>query len=105
MSYRSKFILVILILGVAMAAVVFWPAKAKTRVMVGGVRFEVEVAQTPGTREKGLSGRTGLVDGQGMLFVFDKPDRYMFWMKDMLFPIDIIYIRGGRIVDMALDLP
>ena len=66
-----------------------------TKVVVGGVEVLVEVADTDVSREKGLSGRESLPEGKGMLFVFEKPDRYGFWMKDMKFPIDIIWIDSG----------
>lgn len=36
--------------------------------------------------------RKQLDPGSGMLFVFDKESRYSFWMKNMLFPIDIIWL-------------
>jgi uncharacterized protein len=36
-----------------------------------------------------------------MLFVFDKADYYSFWMKNMKFPIDIIFIRGDKIVSIS----
>lgn len=51
-----------------------------------------EVVDTPASRAQGLSGRSGLREKEGMLFVFDRPGRYGFWMKDMLFPIDIVWI-------------
>ncbi len=39
-----------------------------------------------------------------MLFVFDKPDIYSFWMKDMLFPIDMIWIsEDGKVVYIERD--
>jgi uncharacterized membrane protein (UPF0127 family) len=57
-----------------------------------------EVADTKSTREQGLSGRTGLKDNEGMLFVFDTPGRYGFWMKDMLFNLDLIWINQEGIV-------
>ncbi len=40
----------------------------------------------------GLSGKTGLNADEGMLFAFDKPGNYGFWMKDMEFPLDILWI-------------
>lgn len=62
-------------------------------------KINVEVVDTPEAREQGLSGRTGLKEGEGMLFVFDKPGRYGFWMKDMLFPIDMVWIsENGTVV-------
>lgn len=54
--------------------------------------IEVEVADTLISRKHGLSGKNGLSDNQGMLFVYDMPGFYSFWMKDMNFPIDIIWI-------------
>jgi len=105
MSFKSKFIIITVVVLASLASLVFWPAKARTQVAVGGVSFDVQMATTPRAREQGLSGQTGLGERQGMFFVFDKPDQYVFWMKDMLFPIDILYIRKGRIVDMALNMP
>ena len=64
-----------------------------------GQSILAEVADTKDKREDGLSGRTGIADGEGMLFIFDKPGRYAFWMKDMEFSIDIIWIaEDGTIV-------
>ncbi len=41
---------------------------------------------------RGLSGKEGLGENEGMLFIYDKPGEYVFWMKDMKFPIDIIWL-------------
>jgi uncharacterized protein len=57
-----------------------------------------EVVDTPESRELGLSGRTGLAKDEGMLFVFDKAGRYGFWMKDMLFPLDMVWINEDGLV-------
>jgi len=54
--------------------------------------IEVEVADTSKTREKGLSDRKSLEEGKGMLFVFERPGQYDFWMKEMNFAIDIVWI-------------
>jgi len=105
MTFKSKFIILTAVALAGLALLVFWPAKARTQVVIGDVKFDVRMAITPQAREQGLSGRTGLGEREGMFFVFDKPDRYAFWMKDMLFAIDILYIRDGRIVDMALNMP
>lgn len=61
-------------------------------VTLAGVKLEVELALTEEEQRKGLSGRKSLENDQGMLFVFDQPGKYYFWMKDMNFPIDIIWI-------------
>lgn len=57
-----------------------------------------EVASTPQSRAKGLSGRSHLDPDEGMLFVFEEEGQYGFWMKDMKFPIDIVWINEEGIV-------
>ncbi len=60
--------------------------------------FKLILAKTEGEKQVGLSKYKSLSEDSGMLFVFDKEGEYSFWMKDMKFPIDIIYIRNGKIV-------
>jgi uncharacterized membrane protein (UPF0127 family) len=60
--------------------------------------LEAELANTRASRELGLSGRASMGDNEGLLFAFDKPGRYGFWMKDMQFPLDIIWINENGIV-------
>jgi uncharacterized membrane protein (UPF0127 family) len=59
----------------------------------------IEVAKTVPEQEKGLSGRACIGADQGMLFTFDKPDSYEFWMKDMKFPIDIVWVNENKTVN------
>ena len=73
-----------------------------TTVTIGSTTIQVEVEDTDASREQGLSGRTSLADGSGMLFVFDTPGNYGFWMKDMNFSIDMLFIDAlGTIVTIA----
>lgn len=76
-------------------------------VRIGERRFLVELADTPALRERGLGFRDTLPSGQGMLFLFPdvNPDRYAFWMKGMRFPLDIAWIRDGRIVYIKRNIP
>jgi hypothetical protein len=64
----------------------------KRMVSLGGVSVVADIVDTPELREAGLSGKKSLEKNQGMLFVFEKSGFYGFWMKDMLFSIDIIWI-------------
>ena len=66
-----------------------------SRVKIGDASFNVTVADTPNKRTKGLSGRKELSPDKGLIFVFEKSGIYPFWMKDMNFPIDIIWIDEG----------
>ena len=58
----------------------------------------IEIADTPEEKTQGLSDRTSLPDNQGMLFVWDHDTMPGFWMKDMNFPIDIVWINDNKIV-------
>lgn len=70
-------------------------------ISIGNQKIKVTIVDTPQTLERGLSGKASLAKGTGMLFVFEKPDRYGFWMKEMNFPIDIIWISlDKKIVDI-----
>lgn len=60
--------------------------------------FKVSIAQTSEEKQIGLSNKSSLPQDQGMLFPFEKEGFYSFWMRDMKFPIDIIYIRKNKIV-------
>ncbi len=59
---------------------------------IAGQNIKVALALTPAEQAQGLSGRNKLKENEGMLFVFNHPDKYYFWMKDMNFPIDIIWL-------------
>jgi hypothetical protein len=61
-------------------------------VKIAGQTIKVDLALTPETQAQGLSGRKTLKEDEGMLFIFAQPGRYSFWMKDMNFPIDIIWL-------------
>lgn len=68
------------------------------KMTIGDEEISVSLADTDEERVKGLSGKQSLPQNQGMLFLFDRPDYYGFWMKDMNFPIDIIFMNNGKVV-------
>lgn len=76
-----------------------------TVVIDGKVNVRVSVASNDRSRERGLSGKEALAADEGMLFLFDRPDTLAFWMKEMNFPIDILWIDGTTIADMTTDVP
>lgn len=74
-------------------------------ISVGGTPVTVFIADTEEERGRGLSGREALPPTQGMLFIFQEDAPYRIWMKDMLFPIDILWIdSGGVIVEIKRDV-
>jgi uncharacterized protein len=54
--------------------------------------FDLQVAHTASTRQRGLSGRSYIAPREGMLFSFQEDNTHGFWMKDMKIPIDIIWL-------------
>ncbi|HWB34361.1 MAG TPA: DUF192 domain-containing protein, partial [Candidatus Paceibacterota bacterium] len=74
-------------------------------VSFGTTTVSVDVASTPQEQEQGLSGRASLAEGSGMLFVFDPDAAPGFWMKDMNFSLDIIFMKAdGEVVGIEHDL-
>ena len=75
-------------------------------VRVEDLVFPVEVAADSETRIRGLSGRPSLNSGTGMLFIFENSERFRFWMREMEFPLDIVWISSGCVVvDISVDVP
>ena len=68
--------------------------------------FPVELADSPDKRIRGLSGRASLDARTGMLFIFEKPERFRFWMREMEIPLDIVWIGSNcEVVDVSEDVP
>jgi uncharacterized membrane protein (UPF0127 family) len=65
----------------------------------------IEIARTPAQQVQGLSDRASLDWNRGMLFVYDEANFQSFWMRRMHFDIDIVWIRGGRIVGIEHFVP
>jgi hypothetical protein len=57
----------------------------------GVARFTVELADSDAERSQGLMFRQGMAASAGMLFVYDRPGRAVFWMKNTLIPLDMIF--------------
>lgn len=79
---------------------------SKKEITVGETKTKVEIADTLDKREKGLSGRVRLAENEGLLFIFDQKGVYpTFWMKGMLMPIDIIWIKDLKIAKIDKSVP
>ena len=64
--------------------------------------YEVTVPQNEAERIQGLSGTESLAPDKGMLFVFEREGNWGIWMKDMNYPIDIIWLDDDkRVVHMV----
>lgn len=74
------------------------PTKKTPYASINNHIFNLELAKTEKDREIGLAKYSNIENDFGMLFVFKNSGNYSFWMKNMKFPIDIIFIRNGKIV-------
>lgn len=75
-------------------------------ITVGNTRLTVEIADTNEKRLKGLGQRGSLQENSGMLFVFDQKNTIRsFWMKDMGFPLDFVWIKNGKVSQIDKNVP
>ena len=65
---------------------------------MGGFTFRADVADTPALRQLGLGGRDSLAPNRAMWFVFDEAAPRSFWMLNMRFPLDIVWVSEGYVV-------
>ncbi len=72
---------------------------------MGKQTFKIKVAQTDQEKQIGLSQTKDLPNDYGMLFTFSSPGYYPFWMKEMKYPIDIIYIKDNKVVKLYKNVP
>ncbi|OGF99305.1 hypothetical protein A2Y99_05045 [Candidatus Gottesmanbacteria bacterium RBG_13_37_7] len=99
------FILLIIILCSCLFIFIVNKNNSDNYVLINNHKILVELADTDKLREKGLSGRSNLPENRGMLFIFPQERIYSFWMKEMLIPLDIIWIKNNKIVDYHQNVP
>jgi len=70
--------------------------KKQSQVCFGDYCFGVEISKSPIQKAKGLMFRDKLEENQGMLFVFEAEKKHSFWMKNVSFPLDIIWLGANK---------
>ena len=68
---------------------------------INNKKYTLEVARTEEEKRKGLGGRDSLGKNSGMIFIYNSSEYLQFWMKDTLIPLQILYVNGCTIVDVA----
>ena len=68
----------------------------KAKVTVNDFELNADVPTTSELMSKGLAVKNQLKENEAMLFIFEEPAKHSFWMKDMKFPIDIIWLDSAR---------
>lgn len=67
--------------------------------------IDLEVAQTSQQQATGLMYRMSLANNRGMLFLFNSPQPVSFWMKNVSISLDMIFLRDGKVVEIAANVP
>ncbi len=98
-NFVKWFLIVVAVAGVCIF--VWGHLYSSVVVLLGGENFTARVADTPTKRMKGLGGTAPLGKNDAMLFIFPDKGIQTFWMKDLSYPIDIIWFADGEIVDIA----
>lgn len=75
------------------------------QVVINDAKIKVEIADTQTKRSQGLGGRESLASDEGMLFIFEKVDKYPFWMKGLKFPLDFVWIKEDKVIDLLTNIP
>lgn len=101
----SLFIVIVAVAGLYSIFVYSGGGDKTATVKINDSVFEVEVAKSLAELSRGLSGRESLEENKGMLFVFGFSGKNGFWMKDMKFSLDIIWIKDNRITGIEKNVP
>jgi uncharacterized protein len=81
------------------------PLPVTARMEIRGTIIELEVAGTVEERARGLMYRPCLPKNRGMLFPYDPPEKVYYWMKNVLIPLDMIFLSGGKIKTIYKNVP
>ncbi|MFA7244977.1 MAG: DUF192 domain-containing protein [Candidatus Magasanikbacteria bacterium] len=101
-----KFYFILIFLGLAIF-LFFWQRYYWTETIVSlkDQKLEVLIADSIYRQQKGLGGRDSINPYDGMIFPFSFPSKHSFVMRDMSFPIDIVWFYKGEVVDIAPNVP
>lgn len=80
------------------------PISAKAQFASGEV-VQLEVTRTPAEQSLGLMYRQNLPDDRGMLFSFSPARPVSFWMKNVVIPLDMVFLRDGVVRAIATNVP
>ncbi|HLL61309.1 MAG TPA: DUF192 domain-containing protein [Candidatus Nitrosocosmicus sp.] len=109
---KNKLLIPLILIILALILVYFlgnhseniFPSYQQKKVKINNHIFTVYIADNDEKREQGLSYIKKLPENQGMLFIYNRPDYYQFWMKDMIISLDFIYLNNKTVVDLQENI-
>jgi len=98
-------IIMLMAIGLCFIFLKFWQARwPEEELMIKNIPIKVIVADNPMHRHKGLGGRKNLDGYDAMLFVFPNENQHGIVMRDMEFPIDIVWLNKGKVIDLVTNV-
>lgn len=97
---------IIFLVAILFLILIFWKQNNNQVIVeIGDCRFYSEIANNDLSRFKGLSNRPSLCSDCAMLFLFDSAQNLSFVMRNMNFPLDIIFIKNGKVINYYQNAP
>jgi uncharacterized membrane protein (UPF0127 family) len=100
-----KPLIIAIVLAISATAVYYYINPLVPKLSINKHIITYELAITPAEIQQGLSGRDPLPENHGMLFVFNHKEQYTFWMKEMKFPLDMLWIEDNTVIDISKNVP
>jgi uncharacterized membrane protein (UPF0127 family) len=98
-------ITLVIVLVVGTFFFTFWPSLSKTDLILGDGVFKASLALDDQSRQQGLSGTDSIANNEALVMAFPADDRYGIWMKDMNYPIDIVWLDSNkRVIDLVKNV-
>jgi len=101
---KSRKILILISILILVGIVFGLEKNSKEKISINRKKITVEIAKTLEQKTRGLSGRNILCEECGMLFLLEKSDEHVFWMKEMKFDLDFVWINGNKIVGINKNI-
>lgn len=105
LAYGALVVVIVLLALAKFNGASFLPKFSSPTVEINNHKVNVKIAKTNEEKKRGLSKIKTLKETDGMIFPFDTSGKYRFWMKDVEFPLDLIYIQNDTVVDIIKNAP
>lgn len=92
----------VVVVIVVMASMIM-KSQPSSALRIGDGVYDARFATTPTTRAQGLSGTSSLGKAEALVFVFPTDGKWKIWMKDMNYPLDIVWLDDDKSVIYSVE--